>query len=50
MARWLRGAITFGGQTNVPANLTNVVAIAGGFGYSMALRADGTVTAWGGDC
>jgi len=35
------------GQTNVPPNLTNVVAIAGGAAHSLILRADGTVTAWG---
>ena len=35
------------GETVVPANATNVVAIAGGGGHSLALRADGTVVAWG---
>jgi secreted trypsin-like serine protease len=35
------------GQTNVPADLTNVVAIAGGGYYSLALQANGTVVAWG---
>jgi hypothetical protein len=35
------------GQTNVPLNLTNVMAIAGGWHHSMALKADGTVVAWG---
>ncbi len=35
------------GQSNVPANLSNVVAIAGGRVHSLALRADGTVVAWG---
>jgi parallel beta-helix repeat protein len=40
------GADTFG-QTNVPPNLTNVIAIAGGWHHSVALKADGTVTAWG---
>jgi len=36
------------GQTTVPAGLTNVVAVAGGQYHSLALRADGTVAAWGG--
>ena len=40
------GADTFG-QTNVPPNLTNVLAIAGGWHHSVALNADGTVIAWG---
>jgi hypothetical protein len=40
------GANTFG-QTNVPLNLTNVVAIAGGWHHSVALKRDGTVVAWG---
>jgi alpha-tubulin suppressor-like RCC1 family protein len=35
------------GQTNVPANLTNIVAVTGGGHGSAALRADGTVLAWG---
>ncbi len=35
------------GQTNVPPNLTNVVAIAAGYDFSLALKADGTVAAWG---
>ena len=35
------------GQTTVPASLSNVVAVAGGLGHSLALRADGTVAAWG---
>src|SRR5438128_2215120 len=33
-------------QTNVPAGLTNIIAIACG-SHSLALRADGTVVAWG---
>ena len=36
------------GQTNVPADLTNVVAVAGGLDHCAALRSDGTVAAWGG--
>ena len=35
------------GQTNVPSGLSNVVAIAAGDAYSLALRADGTIAAWG---
>jgi hypothetical protein len=35
------------GQCNVPAGLSNVVAIAAGAGHTLALRADGTVVAWG---
>ncbi len=38
------------GQTEVPAGLTNVVAIAAGQNHSLALGADGTVAAWGCDC
>ena len=34
-------------KTNVVANLTNAVAIAAGMDYSMALKADGTIVAWG---
>jgi uncharacterized repeat protein (TIGR01451 family) len=37
------------GQTEVPLNLTNVIAIAGGWHHSVALMGDGTVTAWGDD-
>ena len=54
---WARGAYPSGTvvgwgdnafhQTNVPANVTNVVALAGGFYHGLALRADGTVAAWG---
>jgi len=37
-------------MTNIPADLTNVVAIAAGAGnyFGLALRSDGTVTSWGG--
>ncbi|MEI6395987.1 MAG: immunoglobulin domain-containing protein, partial [Verrucomicrobiota bacterium] len=35
------------GQTNIPAGLSNVVAVAGGSDHSLALRADGMVAAWG---
>ncbi|WP_160164593.1 hypothetical protein [Pedosphaera parvula] len=48
---WGRGAIFCSycdsGQTYVPGDLTNAVAIAGGWNHSLALRADGTVSAWG---
>jgi hypothetical protein len=35
------------GQTNIPAGLSNVVAIAGGAERSLALKRDGTVVMWG---
>jgi alpha-tubulin suppressor-like RCC1 family protein len=35
------------GQTNVPAGLTDVVAVAAGDYHSLALRRNGTVVAWG---
>jgi alpha-tubulin suppressor-like RCC1 family protein len=35
------------GQTSVPAGLSNVVALAGGFAHNLVLRVDGTVAAWG---
>jgi hypothetical protein len=35
------------GQAIVPEDLTNAVAVAGGESFSMALKADGTVAAWG---
>ncbi|MCL5095986.1 MAG: immunoglobulin domain-containing protein [Candidatus Omnitrophica bacterium] len=35
------------GQTNVPPELTNAVAIAVGENHSLALRSDGIVVAWG---
>ena len=35
------------GQTNVPANLGEVVAIAAGSMHSLALRSDGSVVGWG---
>jgi hypothetical protein len=40
------GDNTFG-QTNVPVDLTNAIAIAGGQNFSLALRSDGSVIAWG---
>jgi len=33
--------------TNVPPNATNVIALAAGDAHCLALRADGTVVAWG---
>lgn len=35
------------GETNVPAAATNVLAVAAGDEYSLALKSDGTVIAWG---
>lgn len=35
------------GQTNVPSDVTNVIAVAAGLDHSMALLANGTVAAWG---
>src|SRR6185503_2662284 len=35
------------GQSNVPAGLSNVVAVAAGYAHSLALKQDGTVLAWG---
>ena len=37
------------GQSIVPAGLTNAALIAGGWRHSLALNADGTLTAWGDD-
>jgi len=38
-----------GGQTDVPTNLEEVVALAGGDYHSVALRQNGTLLAWGAD-
>jgi len=38
-----------GGQTDVPTNLDDVVALAGGDYHSVALRKNGTLVAWGAD-
>ncbi len=35
------------GERTIPANLGQVVAVAAGVAHSLALRADGTVAAWG---
>ena len=35
------------GQANAPAGLSNVVAIAGAYDHSLALKINGTVAAWG---
>src|SRR4051812_37105840 len=43
---WAWGDNRFG-QTNAPADLTNVVDIAAGRNFTLALRADGKVTGWG---
>ena len=37
------------GESDVPAGLTNAVAVAAGGYFSLALRADGTVIGWGDD-
>ena len=37
------------GQTDVPTNLDNAVAVAGGDYHSVAIRRDGTLIAWGFD-
>ena len=35
------------GETNVPASLANVIAVAAGGNHSLALRSDGRVVVWG---
>jgi len=35
------------GQCDVPTGLTNAIQVAGGFDFSLALKADSTVVAWG---
>jgi len=45
---WAWGA-DWSGQTDVPAGLSNVVAVAGGDYNSLALKNDGTVLGWGDD-
>jgi hypothetical protein len=39
----------YSGVTNVPFGLVDVVAISCGSGHTLALKANGTVVAWGGD-
>jgi alpha-tubulin suppressor-like RCC1 family protein len=46
--RWGNGANGYN-QSQIPNNLTNVLAIAAGFTHSLALRQDGTVVGWGSD-
>ena len=44
------GVVTWGppdARAEVPADLTNVLAIAAGYYHDLALKADGTVVAWG---
>jgi alpha-tubulin suppressor-like RCC1 family protein len=36
-----------GGQTNVPLNLDDIIAVVGGDYHSLALHRDGTLSAWG---
>ena len=36
------------GQTNVPADLANDIAVAAGNSHSLVLKFDGTVATWGG--
>ena len=43
------GANNFG-QASVPPAASNVLAVAGGGSFSLALRSDGTVLNWGGCC
>lgn len=42
-----RTVVAWGSQSNTPAALSNVVAIAAGRAHSLALKADGSVFAWG---
>lgn len=44
VAAW--GDNTFG-ESSTPAGLSNVVAVAGGYYHTLALRSDGTVVGWG---
>ena len=43
----LHGADNSFGQCNVPVGLAGVVAVAAGSYYSLALKADGSIVAWG---
>ena len=40
--------VSWNNRTAVPDDLTNAVAVAGGYDNTLALRNDGTVVAWGG--
>ena len=44
---WAWGYDGDAGETNVPAGLSNVVAISAGYQFNLAAKSDGTVTAWG---
>jgi len=44
LAGWGRNNQT---QADIPAGLTSVIGLAGGFYHSLALKTDGTVVAWG---
>ena len=49
-ANWPAGTVVaWGNAAPVPADATNVVAISAGAEHDLALRADGTVLAWGQD-
>lgn len=45
---WVSEVVVWGAdrQSNVPGDLTNVIAVAAGTEYTLALKADGTVTGW----
>lgn len=38
------------GQTAIPSGLTDIACVAAGRCFSLALRKDGTVAAWGDNC
>src|ERR1035441_6423532 len=46
---WVGGGMGAGGKADPPVGLSNVTAIAAGWGTSLALRRDGTVEEWGWD-
>jgi len=46
-ARPMGEVVSWGSQTNVPAGSSGVIAISAGNYHTLALRADGTVLAWG---
>ncbi|MES2705813.1 MAG: tail fiber domain-containing protein [Verrucomicrobiota bacterium] len=49
-ARWVAAwGTNTDGALNVPAGLINVVQAAAGDGFSLALKSDGTLSAWGGN-